>query len=472
MTRPSLMVGRYRAAIVVAALAVVLACAESTVPAGPAHHLTLLGGDGQTGAATRALPIPLTLRVSDDAGMPVAGLAVTWQSADPGAQFYPATDRTDAEGMARTRWILGVQSGPQAAEATVGAWDDRIAATAIATPGFKAIALMRGTPYGFMCAIDRDAEAWCWSTFEDGEPARIGPPGTFHFRALASSQYRTCGIAVTGQLWCWGPFDPGGAAPTPVQRGVGLEFRSIDGEYLMMCGVTSDHDGYCWGPGTIGDGQPRRQSDEPVLLAGAHKWQEISVTEIGACGVTLAGQILCWTDQTEQAMDVMALEGEGPFLTPTPVAVVSGLAALTGGDLDQCGLIAGGTSALCWGVLGPRNGAQPIPYNPIPSAALHKLSAAYEQSAALDSRGTVWAWGHLFECCHRFFDGPTRLVPEGIWADIENTGDELYAIAASDSTVHRWTYGHLGGGWSKVADDFLTYKSLRWPLPVSVPGPP
>jgi hypothetical protein len=463
--------GRYRAATLVLASAAVLACTDSTVPAGPAQHLTLLSGNGQTGAATRVLPTPLTLRVSDDAGRPVPGVAVTWQSADPGAQFFPATDRTDADGVARTRWILGVQSGPQAAEATVDARDDRVAATTVATAGFKAIALMRGTPSGFMCAIDPDAEAWCWSTYYGGESARVAPPGRFRFRALAATQFLTCGITVEAQLWCWDLFDGRGAAPTLVQRGVGLEFRSIDAEYRMMCGVTPAHDGYCWGPGAFGDGQPRRESDEPVLVAGSHSWQEISVTEMGACGVTIAGQILCWTDLAERAMAYMALEGEGPFLTPTPVAVVSGLSALTGGDLEQCGLMAGGTSALCWGVLGAGNGSLPIPYNPVPSASLHKLSAAFEQSAALDSRGTVWAWGHLFECCHRFFDGPTRLAPEGIWADIESTGSELFAIAASDSTVHRWTRRNFGGD-SKDVDDYDTYVSQRWPLPVSVPGAP
>ena len=139
--------------------------------------------------------------------------------------------------------------------------------------------------------------------------------------------------------------------------------------------------------------------------------------------------------------------------------------------MEQCGLIAGSTSARCWGILGDQNGGLPIPYNPVPSASLHILSASNSQSVALDSRGTIWAWGGLFECCHGRFDEPTRLSPGGIWADVEFTGSELYAIAASDSTLHRWPFKSLGDNW-KVHTDDETYEEQRWPLPMSVPGPP
>jgi len=468
MTRPRLPVGRYRGAMLLASIAV-LACTESTVPAGPAQHLTLLSGDGQTGLATRPLPLPLAVRVSDDAGRPVPGVTVTWRSANPGAQFFPAADRTDADGVARSRWTVGVLSGPQSAEAIADGWDDRVAARAVATAGFKAVALMRGDPNYYMCAIDAEAQAWCWSTFYDTPPARVAAPGTFRFRQLAAAQSRSCGITVDDELWCWTAFDGRGAAPTLVRRGEGLEFRSVEGEWLMMCGITLANDGYCWGPRAFGDGQVPRSTDDPILIAGSHAWREIVVTGLGACGVTLSGQVLCWADNSDLALQYMGLEGEGPFLSPTPVTVVSDLSGLSGGDVEQCGLIAGGTSARCWGFSAPRNGSLPMSYDPQPYASLHKLTAAGRQFAALDSRGTVWAWGALFRCCHQSFDRPTRLGPEGVWADIENTGGQLFAIAASDSTVHQWATKSLGSSWK---DDDDSYGRQRWPLPISVPGPP
>lgn len=138
-----------------------------------------MSGDGQSGPATGTLPQLLTIRLTDDAGLPVSGATVVWTSPDPGGHFIPATNRADADGVARTGWVLGVRSGSQSAQARVEGWDDRLAVTASATPGLKAVALMHGDPSMHMCALDADARSWCWGSIppEGGLAVRQAPGG-------------------------------------------------------------------------------------------------------------------------------------------------------------------------------------------------------------------------------------------------------------------------------------------------------
>jgi hypothetical protein len=120
----------------------VCGCSESTVPAGPGPHLTLLSGNGQVGPAGDTLPEPLVLRLADDEGRPVAGATITWTSPDPAGRFVPEVAVTDAGGLVRVRWVLGVPSGTQSARATVTAWDDALTVNAVAAAGLRAVALM------------------------------------------------------------------------------------------------------------------------------------------------------------------------------------------------------------------------------------------------------------------------------------------------------------------------------------------
>lgn len=447
-------------------------CSESTIPAGPAQHLTLLGGGGQRGQATDVLAEKLAVRVADDAGLPVPGLTVSWSSPD-GGYFIPATDRTDAQGIARTQWFLGVRSGPQSAVVTVPGWDDRLDIGATALPGLKAVSLMSGDPSLHMCAIAADGAAWCWTSQSVGNEAAVrSPMGDMRFRALAGGDASSCGLTESDELWCWNTSDwwNGIDAVTPVRVGPSLLFRSVDIERPMVCAVTLDNDGYCWGRGALGDGLPARASAEPVLVAGGHAWREIAASTSGACGTTLSGETLCWTNGN--ALQLMGLEGPGPFLVPTPVPMVPKLRSLTGSDLEQCGLIDGGTSALCWGWFGYQAPTSSTMYSPAPSLSFQKLSAAYLRSAGLDLGGTVWAWRKEFVTDHGLFEEPTPMTPEGVWRDVSATVDKIYAILAADSTVHAWGVRYR---WPEDAKEPVSSSippNWRYPSAIRVGMPP
>lgn len=90
-------------------------------------------GDAQTGPVGEALPDPLRVVVTDEAGDPVSGITVNWSTAN-GGSFDPSSSTTDVEGIASTTWTLGGTSGGQLAQAAVnGAANSPVSFSATAT---------------------------------------------------------------------------------------------------------------------------------------------------------------------------------------------------------------------------------------------------------------------------------------------------------------------------------------------------
>ena len=85
-----------------------------------AARVVVASGDNQVGDAGVALPIPLTVRVTDALDRPAAGASVTW-TASGGGSISPATSTTDGQGIATVVWTLSPSPGAQSAQAaTVG----------------------------------------------------------------------------------------------------------------------------------------------------------------------------------------------------------------------------------------------------------------------------------------------------------------------------------------------------------------
>ncbi len=89
----------------------------ASATAGAAAQIAAAGGDNQTGLAATTLPTPLSARVSDTHGNPVAGVSVIWATAGGGGSVSPASSATDANGIAATQLTLGPKAGPQTVSA-------------------------------------------------------------------------------------------------------------------------------------------------------------------------------------------------------------------------------------------------------------------------------------------------------------------------------------------------------------------
>ena len=79
--------------------------------------IEMASGDGQSGPVSQPLPDPLVVRVLDESGDPVAGVAVAWAAGD--GSVSAGSVPTDANGLSSVQWVLGTGAGEQAATATV-----------------------------------------------------------------------------------------------------------------------------------------------------------------------------------------------------------------------------------------------------------------------------------------------------------------------------------------------------------------
>lgn len=90
---------------------------NATAAASAASAIEAVSGGGQSATAGSTLPDSLIVRVTDAAGNPVAGIAVTW-AATGGGTVSDASTVTGANGQAGIRRTLGTTAGAQATVAT------------------------------------------------------------------------------------------------------------------------------------------------------------------------------------------------------------------------------------------------------------------------------------------------------------------------------------------------------------------
>lgn len=88
---------------------------------GDPAKVVMVSGNNQNGTVGLLLPDSVIVQVTDTKNRPVVGARVLFvlQTNAAGANLIPDTVTTDADGRARSRWILGTKSGLQTAEARV-----------------------------------------------------------------------------------------------------------------------------------------------------------------------------------------------------------------------------------------------------------------------------------------------------------------------------------------------------------------
>jgi hypothetical protein len=82
------------------------------VKAGAPSALTLVSGGAQSAAGGAALAAPVIVKVADAFGNGVAGVTVSFAATAGSGTAAPATQTTNASGIAQTAWTLGAGSGP------------------------------------------------------------------------------------------------------------------------------------------------------------------------------------------------------------------------------------------------------------------------------------------------------------------------------------------------------------------------
>lgn len=151
------------------------------------------GGEGPVGGA---LADSLAVRVTDRFGNPVAGAEVDWSAQAGSGSVHPARSATDAQGIARARWTLGLRVGSpgQTASATLAG---------LPPVSFQATAVTRGVPLQLARTGGGDQE---------------GEVGTALADSLTVQLHTQAGEPVEGATVSWAVVSGGGAVSPATAR--------------------------------------------------------------------------------------------------------------------------------------------------------------------------------------------------------------------------------------------------------------
>ena len=170
--------------------------------------------------------------------------------------------------------------------------------------------------------------------------------------------------------YCWGdnwygslgdgnggsPSDGDSLVPVPVSGAIDWASIAVGGEFFS-CGIDLQGVPYCWGKNGIGhsnlgiDVAPDTcvvSNDcalNPGIVPTSYRFVQITAGYSHVCGLTAAGQAVCWSSGTFGAL------GTGDRVsrsTPTPVFGNIEFVQIDAGTWHTCGISADG-AAYCWG---------------------------------------------------------------------------------------------------------------------------
>lgn len=351
-------------------------------------------------------PSPLTATVRDSAGA-ILERDVQWSA------YPPEIVMVSFGGVVR-----GVGLGTGYVAAGTGTAGDTVAVRV----RIRFVTLSAGAEH--TCGITTQGALYCWGWNREGRlgtgtiepvvtPVRTVAPA--RFSQVSAGWELTCGLSVSGAL-CWGSNRSGqlgsaakadALAPVPVANDPSL--IAIATHTTHSCGLADrDRQAWCWGAGWTGQRGAGDSSGGPARpIAGDFRFRALDVGWLFSCGVTTAGEAVCWgTNDAGQlgrpdAPDSCVWpDGSSHACATEPIAVASTLRfdSVAVGTDHACALAADG-SAHCWGRNdagqlgdGTTDGARAP--RPVAAATPFTLVTAGDRhTCALDADGGAWCWG-------------------------------------------------------------------------------
>ena len=444
------------------------ASVDVTLLPGPPAWLTVTSGDRQWGRPGAPLQLPPTVRVIDQAGNGVAGVAVTFVPAEGSGTVEHATVTTDLEGLARAgTWTLGAATGREHLLARADASGlEPVALTAVAMPASLRFAALATVAEDAMCGVTPDGAGWCWGADGEGQlgdsaalplnelvavlPVPIA--GAVHLTQVSVRPY-ACAIGEGGVPYCWGrtPTDFSVyTTPIAVEGSSALTAISAGGwlGHTFACGLDAGGLAYCWGEnesGELGTGDTQYR-DVPTPVAGGLQFATIAAGGAHVCALTLDGTAYCWGRTNHD---------RGIDLTPTPVPGGLAFASISASVLVTCGVTREG-KGYCWGFgedgrLG--DGASHAVDTPSAVAGditFVSISAGAGESCGVGTDGAAWCWGgnHLGDGMEHRSLVPVRVSGDRVFRAVTVLGSGACALA-TDGRAYCWganAHGELGNG--------------------------
>lgn len=226
------------------------------------------------------------------------------------------------------------------------------------------------------CAVVSGGTVECWgynlngqlgngSTTNSDVPVSVtGLSG--HAIAIAGGAWHSCALISGGTVQCWGynyfgelgngtrnTSSPYGSDTPVTVTGLSGDAIAIATGNEHTCALISGGTVQCWGQNELGqlgngstDPSPPYGSDTPVTVTGLSGVLAITAGELHTCALLSGGTVQCWGYNADGE-----LGNETTTQSDTPVSVtgLTGAVAIAGGQYDVCALLADG-AVQCWGL--------------------------------------------------------------------------------------------------------------------------
>ena len=228
--------------------------------------------------------------------------------------------------------------------------------------------------YSNGCAINTDAELWCWGDILESGSGQTEPMRTPVKVAMPNNERvidfdnggASCAVTDLGNIYCWGHSNGAGqlgigyvntfayavsVTPLKVLTPAGVQFASVTTGLEHSCALSTTGTGYCWGDNYEGlfgnDSYVDSPIPTPMVVPNSEKLTQISTGWYHTCVKTVSGTTWCF--------------GRGAF-----------------GELGT------GTT------LGGKTYRTPL----VPSGIqFSKISAAIGTTCGIDQFSKIWCWG-------------------------------------------------------------------------------
>ena len=222
--------------------------------------------------------------------------------------------------------------------------------------------------YRHSCGVLDDGRAMCWGNALYGRLGNSQAADTDftspvfvssadNFVSVSSGKDHTCGIIDNGNALCWGSAADGklgngassGSYSTPAALNLNESFALISAGESHTCGIINDGTMYCWGSaadGKLGNGVSSGSYSTPAAVSSSEKFISVSAGSSHTCGVTSAGNALCWGSAVDGKLGNGITSGN--YSSPAIVNTTEKFISISAGSTHTCGLLED-NSIMCWG---------------------------------------------------------------------------------------------------------------------------
>jgi alpha-tubulin suppressor-like RCC1 family protein len=326
-------------------------------------------------------------------------------------------------------------------------------------------------------SIHADGTLWAWgsnsygqlgigTTTQQNRPVQVG--SATNWRSVSTGYYFTVALKTDGTLWAWGQNangqlgqgTTGGQQTQPVQVGTATNWASVSASDYHIVAIKADGSLWGWGQnfsGQLGLGTTNVTTNTPTQV-GTATWRAVSGGSLFTLAIRTDGTLWSWgTNGNGQLGNGTSSNAAQP--TPTQVGTATTWQAVSAGAFHGLALQTNGTLWAWgfngWGALGspaaPANQLTPLQVGT--ATTWRSVSAGYSHSAAVRADGTLWAWGdnrysQLGDGTTTQQNAPVQVATGANWQTV--SAGQFYTTALrQDNSYWAWGYhsnGQLGNG--------------------------